>query len=98
VPRPKTQRSGDLKRSHVKALRMEERELRSLEAKNDTSSQYCSFKPFVLSLSKHERLNDAPFDRSTGSRLRVNGDSLTEQYCTSSEALLERSGPRTKCS
>ena len=52
MPRPKTQRSGDLKRSGVKALRMEERELRSLEAKNDTSS----------------------------------------------EALLERSGPRTKCS
>jgi len=37
--------------------------------------QCCSFKPFVLSLSKHERLNDAPFDK-----LRVNGDSLTEQY------------------
>jgi hypothetical protein len=29
----------------------------------------------VLSLSKHERLSDAPFDK-----LRVNGDSLTEQY------------------
>ena len=27
-------------------------------------------------LSKHERLSDAPFDK-----LRVNGDSLTEQYC-----------------
>jgi len=39
VPRPKTQRSGDLKRSGVKALRMEERELRSLEAKDDTSSE-----------------------------------------------------------
>ena len=39
MPRPKTQRSGDLKRSGVKALRMEERELRSLEAKDDTSSE-----------------------------------------------------------
>jgi fumarate hydratase subunit beta len=36
---PEAQRSGDLKRSGVKALRMEERELRSLEAKNDTSSE-----------------------------------------------------------
>jgi len=32
-------------------------------------------KPFVLRLSKDERLSDAPFDK-----LRVNGDSLTEQY------------------
>jgi hypothetical protein len=38
-------------------------------------STCCSFKPFVLSLSKHERLSDAPFDR-----LRANGASLTEQY------------------
>jgi hypothetical protein len=31
-------------------------------------------KPFVLSLSKHERLSDAPFDK-----LRMNGDSLREK-------------------
>jgi hypothetical protein len=31
-------------------------------------------KPFVLSLSKHERLSDAPFDK-----LRVNDDRPTEE-------------------
>jgi len=25
--------------------------------------QYCSLKPFVLSLSKHERLRETPFDK-----------------------------------
>jgi hypothetical protein len=30
---------------------------------------------FVLSLSKHERRNDAPFDK-----LRVHGDSLSEEH------------------
>jgi hypothetical protein len=32
-------------------------------------------KPFVLSLSKHERRNEAPFDK-----LRVNGDRLGEEH------------------
>ena len=32
-------------------------------------------KPFVLSLSKHERPSDAPFDK-----LRVNGDRLSEEH------------------
>jgi hypothetical protein len=32
-------------------------------------------KPFVLSLSKHERRDNAPFDR-----LRVNGDFLSEEH------------------
>ena len=36
--------------------------------------------PFVLSLSKHERLGDAPFDCSTGSQLRVNGGKRSENY------------------
>jgi hypothetical protein len=31
--------------------------------------------PFVLSLSKHERRGDAPFDK-----LRVNGDRLREEH------------------
>jgi hypothetical protein len=31
--------------------------------------------PFVLSLSKHERRSDAPFDK-----LRVNGDRLSEEH------------------
>jgi hypothetical protein len=37
-------------------------------------------KPFVLSLSKHERHSDAPFGCSTGSQLRVNGDSWSEAH------------------
>ncbi len=32
-------------------------------------------KPFVLSLSKHERISDAPFDK-----LRVNGDRPSEEH------------------
>ena len=43
--------------------------------KQEVYWQFCSLKPFVLSLSKHERRSDAPSDK-----LRVNGDSLTEQH------------------
>ena len=41
-------------------------------------------KPFVLSLSKHERRRDTPFDK-----LRVNGDRLGENHRDSKRFLAE---------
>jgi hypothetical protein len=49
--------------------------MKTPKEKREAYWQCCSFKPFVPSLSKHERRSDATFDK-----LRVNGDSLTEQY------------------
>ena len=48
-------------------------EFRDFSATNESIIEKTS-RPFVLSLSKHERCGDAPFDK-----LRVNGDWLIEE-------------------